>query len=642
MSIDDFTLEELEALNINPKEIEEPDEYKEYNDKLYGTPYVFGYQGLQRKVKKGNTEENKMLSNFLPIPIKKVCKDNGLEEEGYLEVAAVLNNRIKLHPIKVNYNKLENMSWIYNPQWDLLPQIYPPKSNHKEYVYAAIQNLSNGIDKETIYEHTGFRKVNKKLVYLCHGGAVGENRDIKVDLTGIGLEKYQFTNKKYDIKESIETSLSILDLTKKEITIPLLALTYLAPLRSLFLEENIPLGFVTWIVGESGSQKSSLSALIVSHFGDFERDTLPGGFKDTVNSIEKKAFTLKDTLFAIDDYYPSQTLQEGKKMDAVAESLFGLYGDRQARSRMKQDGQTVKMGFSARGMCIVTGESFPNMAESRTARAFIVEMARGDIDLQLLSQIQNGKDQLSFCMKEYIQHVIDNYDSIKKNCKSKFIEYRNKANQDFAHGRIPEIIASEYMGMELFLEFANNKQAIPYEKMQQLKIESWNYLIKAAQKQSIRTEENRTDNMFFRAVQELLESKKIYLKSYKNHQKEPDMSLATFVGYYDEEKQRCYLLPNVIFNEVVKFYGIQGTKFPGNSTSTWKYLKEAGRLFPGEKDRNKTRKTINGKLVTFIEVLASDVFGGEERVFGDYLNKFPINPENHSENISVDELELPF
>ena len=57
------------------------------------------------------------------------------------------------------------------------------------------------------------------------------------------------------------------------------------------------------------------------------------------------------------------------------------------------------------------------------------------------------------------------------------------------------------------------------------------------------------------------------MKSYKNHQREPDISLATFVGYYDEEKQRCYLLPNVIFNEIVKFYGIQGTKFPGNALS---------------------------------------------------------------------------
>lgn len=91
--------------------------------------------------------------------------------------------------------------------------------------------------------------------------------------------------------------MSILDLAKKEITIPIIATTYLSPLRSLFLEENIPLGFVTWLVGESGSQKSSLSALAVSHFGDLERDTLPGGFKDTVNSMEKKIETKQENQY---------------------------------------------------------------------------------------------------------------------------------------------------------------------------------------------------------------------------------------------------------------------------------------------------------------------------------------------------------
>lgn len=166
MDINDITPEEIKDLGIEAEEIQEPDEYKEYNDMLYGTPYVFGYAGLQRKVKKGNSEELKTLSNFLPIPIKKIYIDNGLEAEGYLEIAAVLNNKIKMNPIKVNYNKLENMGWMCNPSWELLPQIYPPKSNHKEYVYAAIQNLSKDIDKETIYEHTGFRKVNGKLVYL--------------------------------------------------------------------------------------------------------------------------------------------------------------------------------------------------------------------------------------------------------------------------------------------------------------------------------------------------------------------------------------------------------------------------------------------------------------------------------------------
>lgn len=198
------------------------------------------------------------------------------------------------------------------------------------------------------------------------------------------------------------------------------------------------------------------------------------------------------------------------------------------------------------------------------------------------------------------------------------------------------------MGIELFFEFAKSKNAITDEEMEKLKELSWNSLIIAAQQQSIKTKENRTDNMFFRGVQELLLSKNIYLKSYKNYQQEPDEPFAKLVGYYDKEKERCYLLPDTIYNEVVKFYSVQGIKFPGNARSTWKYLKEAGRLFPGEKDRNTTKKSINGKMTTFIEVLASDVFGEEERKFGDYLYKFPDCRENHDKNLSIDDIELPF
>ena len=643
MLIDSLTPKEIKELQGTLDTVEEQDEYAEYNNKLEETSYNFGYAGLQRKVLKGNKEEIKNIANFLSLPIKKIYIDDGREAKGYLQLKCVLTDKKVLPDIKVDYGELDNMKWINNPKWDLKPRIYPPKANHKEYAYDALHYLSRDIPKETIFEHTGFRTINGELVYLHQGGAIGTNSDISVDLSEISLERYKFTNKQYDLEECIELSLSILDVAKKEITIPLIAVAYLSPLRSIFLKKNVPLGFVTWISGESGSQKSSLSALILSHFGNFERDNLPGGFKDTVNSIEKKAFTLKDTLFAIDDYYPSKSQTESKKMDAVAESLFGLYGDRQARSRMRQDGQTVKMGFCARGMCIVTGESFPSFAESRTARALIIEMARGDIDLQLLSTIQSKKDKLSYCMKGYIQYIIDNQDKIQKNCKSKFMEYRNKANQNLAHGRIPEIVASEYIGIELFYEYAKEKGVITEERMKQMKEDAWKILMKVAIKQSSKTEENRTDNMFFAAVQELLASNKIYLKSYKNYMREPDESLSTFVGYYDESKERCYLIPNVIFNEVVKFYGIQGIKFPGNAASTWKYLKEACRLFPGEKDRNTTRKSINGKLKTMIEVNAKDIFGELEKQPGDYLNKFSNYPENHSKNILIyDDYELPF
>lgn len=232
-------------------------------------------------------------------------------------------------------------------------------------------------------------------------------------------------------------------------------------------------------------------------------------------------------------------------MDAVAESLFGLYGDRQARSRMRQDGKTVKMGFPARGMCIVTGESFPTFAESRTARALIIELLRGDIDLNLLSKSQMNKEELSFCMKEYILYLIENADGIIKASKDKFIKYRNEANEGLSHGRIPEIVATEYMAFEIFLVFAIENGVITEEQKKEL------------------------------------------------------------------------------------------------AKTAWKYLKEAGRLYPGEKNRNTTRRSVDGKLITVIDVNASDVFGELARLPGEYISRFETYTENHS-NLTVDDIELPF
>lgn len=82
MLIDDLTPEEIKELQETIDITEEQDEYSEYNNKLEGTSYKFGYAGLQRILFKGNKEEIKNISNFLPLPIKKIYVNDGREEEG--------------------------------------------------------------------------------------------------------------------------------------------------------------------------------------------------------------------------------------------------------------------------------------------------------------------------------------------------------------------------------------------------------------------------------------------------------------------------------------------------------------------------------------------------------------------------------
>ncbi len=56
------------------------------------------------------------------------------------------------------------------------------------------------------------------------------------------------------------------------------------------------------LYGRTGSMKSTLARLILSHFDNFNNTDLPMSFRDTANSIVRKAFLLKDTLTVIDDF----------------------------------------------------------------------------------------------------------------------------------------------------------------------------------------------------------------------------------------------------------------------------------------------------------------------------------------------------
>ena len=506
--------------------------------------YEFSNRGLVKKIVKKDVLEDKVISNFIAIPTKFITYNDGNETRTDVTLKTILNTGEELPKITLNIKDFESLNWIANGTWNFEPRI-SPNGNNKEYFKDASKILSKLSTKEIIYSHMGFRKINGKLHYLYHGGVIGENKDIKVDLSESGLEQYKCIEDQLDskqIKECVETSLSLLNVGKETIMVPLLGTIFLAPLQEIFREIEIANGFVTWILGESGTQKSTLAALMLSHFGNFERDTIPCGFKDTVNSLEKQAFIVKDSVLLIDDYYPSQSLQESRKMEAVAESIFGMAGDKQGRSRMKQNGKDIRKSYSSRGILMATGENFPNFAESRVARSVIVEIEKGDLRLDILSYLQGNKDKLNICMREYIKWIIVNYDKIRERIKINFHRYREKFNRDFSHARIPENMASLYIGCEMFFEFARANGVIDTTVMTEWKLICFNSLLKLANKQSIRTSDSKPDKMFFYAIQELLASGEAYFQVYLHESQSSTNPYAKVLGCYDSEKK------HVLFN----------------------------------------------------------------------------------------------
>ena len=160
------------------------------------------------------------------------------------------------------------------------------------------QILNREIMKERdVYKIMGFHKINENWLYLYHGGAIGEGAEnIDVDLSLLStssgskdnLTRYCLTDKEYDLIDSLKTSLSFLDIASYKLTIPLLSVIYVAPLFSFFREAGIHLDFILFILGKTGSLKTSATAVALSHYGKFDRDSMPCNFTDTVNAIRKK------------------------------------------------------------------------------------------------------------------------------------------------------------------------------------------------------------------------------------------------------------------------------------------------------------------------------------------------------------------
>lgn len=583
----------LDVIKVKEKEVKKkanssiPNDYQKDIELLENSNYVFAEDGLYEKKEK--------ISNFVPIISKVIIYDNGNgEKSAVYKIKAVLSNGDILDEIEVKIEDFTSMKWLINNTWDMSPIVNAGVSN-KDKLREVTQIVSKNMQKEVVYTHTGFIKQNDKYVYLYNNGNIGGDDTIKVNLDD-SLVRYEFTNQEYDLKECLQLSYSILDVADKKITLPLVAFTYLAPLVSLLDELGIVPDFLIAVVGVSGSRKSSLSALLNCHYGRFDKDSFICSCKDTINSIEVRSNLLADTLVVLDDYYPSTETNEAKKMKNTLEKVIAIYGDRSARGRLNVD-VTLRKSYKAKGLCLVTGESFPDVSESRLARCFIIDLKKDSIDLDKLTILQRNKDKLSYAMKQYIKVLIANIDKIKNNAKDKFEKYRNDITNNLLHGRTAEIICFLQISYELFISFLISYEIISEQDKEKLLKESWDILNFVANEQTLKIQDNKPINMFFNAISQLENTGKVYIVRNWQESYLTDNKNKTLIGFVDETKDDYnnyyYFFPETVLNEVSKFYSQQGIKFPINKTGLQKHLADEGYLKTGS-DRTTIRKKIPG------------------------------------------------
>ncbi|MGY5484135.1 hypothetical protein [Paenibacillus sp. ALE2] len=524
------------------------------------------------KIKTDGDADYIPIANFVARISKTITKDDGAEQTTLYEIdGVIINSGKKLPAVLVPASDFESLKWP--SMWGPEPNILPGHTM-RDTIRHAIQSTATGVVNERIFAHLGWVTIDGKWTYLHANGALGVPH-VKVEMD-TRLKNYVLPKTSSDPVKAMKTSLKLLNLAPTRVTLVLWSLTFLTPLCEVLRKVNLEPKFLVWLHGYTGSRKTTLAKLFLSHFGELLEHP-PASFKDTANSVEKRGFDTKDSLLLIDDYHPTSSPQEKRAMEQLAQQILRGYGDRVGRGRMKQD-TTLRQDYPPRGMAIVTAEDLVSGGSS-AARLFPTELLKTDVDLNLLTKAQHEAERLREAMTGYLGWVEQMMNASKEysSIKDLFIQKRNEATALGVHGRLIEASTWLYLGLHFGLKYAVSVGALEPPRRQQLLKEAWDIFLDTASEQGEKVTEIKPSVRFTVIVSQLLANRSIHTEITR-HEPLPETvpTSSIHVGWHDQDYY--YFLPEVLYNQVNLFFSRQGEQFPISTSTLWKEMADAGMI----------------------------------------------------------------
>ena len=518
--------------------------------------------------------------------------DDGVETTTRIALTGVHESGRSLPVVEIRTEDLSSFNWL-NKHWGI-DCIIEPGTMVKDVIRYAIQTTAHNAERSMVYTVTGWRETEDGWQFLMPG-----DEAVTVSLPS---KMHGYAMERNWAPVDIATSLALLDskVAPSEILYPMLAFTFLTPLNHFLKKAGHEPKFALFLIGKTGSRKSTLAALFLSFFGRFTGTELPLSFRDTSNSILNHAFSLKDVLTCIDDFHPAGR-QEENKLTASAQSIMRAYGDRTGRGRLNADSSPME-ARPPRGNAIITGEFPPDIGESGTARYFSLELHDGDVNLDDLTMFQEeaSKGALQRCMFSFVEWLKETC-LCNKDAEAKFIsalknqfEARRSVFQKACpncHGRVPESAAWLELGMELYLSFVVNRLQFQKSDVDDYRRQFHEMLVRLCKRQAENVQQDRPTHKFIRKLFALLESGQCCLLSrYTTDNYIPP----NCIGYEDD--MFLYLYSEPTHKMVKRFCEEQGESFVTGPKTLMKQLAEEGLLSPSEKQSTKLI-SINGKQI---------------------------------------------
>ena len=532
--------------------------------------------------------------------------DDGNETFMVYSIAGVCADGTVLPTLEVAAGEYNAMNWV--SKWGT-KAVIEPGIGAKDCLRAAIQLLSieKGFTVQHVYRHTGWRKLADKWCYLHNEGAIG-CEGVSVDLGQLN----DFVLPSLPIEDEVaafRASLLFLEAAPLEITVPLFAALYRAPLAEAF-----PVNLSVFVEGSTGTRKTSLTALVQAHYGaGWNSENLATNWTGTANAIEKLAFMIKDAVLVIDDFNPTGKSGEVDRYHAIAERVLRSQGNQSGRLRMHVDG-SLKPSYYPRGLIISSGEDQPR-GHSLRARVFFTELKPGEVDLAKLTQLQEyaANGSLAKAMSGYLNWLAPQLDDLKESLPKTVAELRAVAGQ-FEHGRTPEQVAHLQVGFRTPLRYAQEIGAISSYEAEEWSKRGDEALLAVARKQAIHQSSADPIAQFMELLASALAIGKCHLRSAdtgdvpSNPQHfgwEDNRPQGDCIGWLSRDGVEVYLEQAAAHACVQKFATDQRATLPIPAKTLFKRMAERGELARTDPEKSTTRVNIVGTRKRVIVISAS-------------------------------------
>lgn len=576
-----------------------------------------GYLYHVEPMKNGEGWTETAIANFTPELVELTRRDNGFEVTDTVRFRAFRNGQ---YEPTVEIQKSDILSNHPDQRFGMGCRVFIGRQ-YAQRLAEVMQMQCEDAEIKTIYAQTGFRDINGEKVYLNGDNSVtkdGITSAFSVELDPDLARCYRFLDSSVAEADCYPVLLDLMEKIAPDwVIVPCLAYCFMSPLSSMLREKGAEPSFSFYIVGRTGSYKSSLAKVLLSFFGKISyAEPAPLSFLDTQNAIGRKLALISDMPVLLDDRRPTSCADDKNRYEGTEKFVSSAIGDRASRGRLNAD-STGKTSYVARSNVFITAEeAYNNIGSSAIARSISVELQPNTIDFAKLCVLQDHTEHLNKLMQLFVQWLIINYDAVSAGVDCRLKAFREKF-ASAGHPRLATAFANLSLGYRVLLDFLVEKGALVAADADQRMDDAISIFLKMCSKQSDKVENEKPTKLFIKLLNELIETKQVRINDINTSTTtmgdviNPCEAGEKTIGYRDREKGLYYLIPSIAYTAVYQHYAKSGYTFPASMSALWKAFADE-KLSMTDTGRTDKRRSIKKKSSRYIALLATAIENDEE------------------------------